>query len=298
MTDQLLRLSIEDVWGAAEHVDTVALLIDELVTGGMPTLPTGPAGEFTVVEDREAGMRSLLPVAALRAVRTAGLTAVAARRLLPAGAVTAAAVVARGPVAELQVSALARDLPDLSHIAIARPAPGDPLAPRLRRQLEGAGVGVFVTHVVADAVQGANLVLVSHRDESEQPLSRSGLSPGTLVVCAQPGPPPLELVAGASELYVDYLGLLRAAAPEYPLAPPGGGGGDTSMVGSRLSNSAPRRAVAADLVHVLTGTHPGRTNMDDVIMVVLLSAAGLSAELARRLHRAARAHGLGLIQPE
>jgi hypothetical protein len=69
-------------------------------------------------------------------------------------------------------------------------------------------------------------------------------------------------------------------------------GHDAASASIRRGDPNRPRRIEADLVRVATGTHPGRIRPDDILLVELLSANVLSAELADRLCHAAIPGGI------
>jgi hypothetical protein len=258
----------DDVWSAFEDVNPVGLVVDELVTGGLrkagwPQVAKG----WTAVPDERAGGRTLISTAALCAARTAALAALAGQRFLPSAAVTAAVA---GPEADLplQAAVLARCMPALSHVAISQHASRVP--PRLRDQLDLAGIGLYATEAVEQAVRGANLVLAS--GSAADRLTPGLLSPGALVVIARERPP-RDLVWAAAQAYADYPELLP--------------------VGQEPAGSYFGRRLDGGLREVVTGTYAGRPDLDGIVLVIVLSGQFVNADLAFEVHRIAQARGLG-----
>jgi ornithine cyclodeaminase/alanine dehydrogenase-like protein (mu-crystallin family) len=69
---------------------------------------------------------------------------------------------------------------------------------------------------------------------------------------------------------------------------------DDLTLADRAYRNDRRRRIVADLGRVLSGAHPGRTHVDDVLMVELLGVHRLDVRLACELHRAALVRGLGV----
>jgi len=87
-----LRLSPRQTLRAAQDVELLELLADQLANpdrGEQVLLGVAAAGQ-TAVEDRDTGLRCLLPAATLRMIRAAGLATLASRELAAPGVLTAA----------------------------------------------------------------------------------------------------------------------------------------------------------------------------------------------------------------
>lgn len=236
----VLRLRDHELHDALAGFDVSRTVVDELVwrevgeddpargarrVGGW-TYDPGTAGGDALLLGKRGGL--LLPATGLRAVRSAALTAVAARLFLSPNVVTVS-VLGSGSAAWLHVAALARHVPGVSHIAV--PALDDPPTD-LAAELEHAGIGLTVTERGADAAFGANLVVLADRYPADAGWDTGQLACGAVVVNASGHPPPQDLHAQADEVFVDDRGL-------------------------------PCRSgrVTADLGQVLAGTHSGRVKI-------------------------------------
>jgi hypothetical protein len=274
MSRQTVRLSSDELWTALEDVDLIEVVVDEVAQGGVAEsewrrlLRSAPAelrlaGEVAVLEDRSTGTRCLLPAAGLRDIRTAAVAALAARRLR-SSRVTTLAVLGGSESTELQLTVLARFLPGLTHVAIGGRAE---VGGRLRDQLELAGIGLSVTDRVSGAVRGANLV---HVLDADLLVGRPGdLAKGAVVVNAAGRALRAGAMAGIDQVYVD-----RRCAP------------------------SPSCRIEADLTQLVTGSHPGRAHLDDIVLVALLSTDALSPAVAESLYRSAVRRDLGLRYAE
>lgn len=312
MTGLTVQLNIDELWSAVDGIDLVGVLLDEVVarTAGDPRrrrqrvirpIPwDGEGGEVTeqaqdraVLEDRRTGGRCVLPSGELRTVRVAGLAALAARWLLPPGIVTMV-ILASGTAAELQASVIARYVSGVSHIAIwTQDCPQHrSMGPRVLDQLDLASIELSVTEHVDDAVRGANLVTVVGPETGG--LNFSQLAKGALVVSCLGRELPRDIVTGVDQVYVDDSRLLWSN-PHQQLATlaPADLGQDVTRRWHREDRDRPR-PIDADLGQVVTGKHPGRMNLDDILLVELLSADELGVELAYRLHQTALKEGLGV----
>lgn len=239
--------------------DPVELLELELISGPI---------------ERRAGLErdvatGPVPVEHLRA---AVFTALAARHLLHPGVVTAA-VLGSGPTAAVQLAVLADYIRDVSHVAVCPgPAAGADLDPALLDLLRSRGISITVTEDVADAVFGANLVIVA--------ADLGDLDPRTLVrgaVLVNAGRSPLTQVAAAAR---------RIVVDDRPLA-----GRLDAEVRARVATWTGSRHRAfervVDLRQVLTGECVGRTTPDELVLVELLGGPALDRTFHSLVHRVA-----------
>ncbi|KOV87922.1 hypothetical protein ADL03_06010 [Nocardia sp. NRRL S-836] len=174
--------------------------------------------------------------------RTAVLTALAARYLLAPGVVTAS-VVGTGQTVRTQLESLTCYVPDLTHVAV-HVLDGTPLDRDLVDGLHRTGIGLHVAATAAEAVFGANLVVVtSGADLDTWP---THLPSGALLVNAGGGELPAAMTSAVDGRFVDDLALLNEACPH-------------------------SRPVEADLRQVVTGERAGRTGADHVLLVDLLT---------------------------
>ncbi len=301
MAGTIVQFGTDDLYRALEGFDPVATLIDELVTRteGCPgwgwqqtvqlnSLVWSDAAQSPGPYDQGACGGCLVPATDLRTVRVAALAALAAQRLLTPSVVTAA-VLGSGTVAQLEASIIARCVPDVSHVALW-PASGRCPALRLVDQLDLAGIGLSVTERADDAMRGANLVIFACPPTRDM---RAGqFARGAVVINGMGSELPADLVGGADQLYVDYADLLCEDRRRYVVVPGAACGARRAGQGHR-HNPGWLWRVEADLVQVMTGTHPGRTDPDHILLVDLLSANSLSAGLADQFRRAALRHGFG-----
>ncbi len=304
MSSRTVHLNTDELWTALDDVDPVGVLLDELVTGAVTdpgsrrsirlasadcdTPPAiGRAEDLAVLEDQDTGARCLLPAAVLRDVRTAALVALAARHLVASRVVTAA-VLGWSDAAALRLAAILRSVPDTTHVAVCAPG-GTKICARIRDQLDLAGIGLSVTEHASDAVRGANLVHLLDPD-----LGRHRLGPlakGAVVVNGSGRVMADDVTADVDQIYVDHAALLPDTAGRYVL--PARPGPDVGVASTRRPGDPNRpQRIEADLVQVVTGTHPGRIRPDDVLLVELLSANVLNVELADQLCHAATRGGI------
>jgi hypothetical protein len=207
---------------------------------------------FLYGEHSDTGL--LLPTAGLQAIRAAALTATAATLFVEPRVITVA-VLGSGLAARLQVAALATHVPGVSHIAVhgLKQVPS-----ALAERLAAAGVGLTIAERAADAVLGANLVVLAG------PQNEAGwtLPNGTVMVNATGEAVPLDVPV--DQVFVDDRRLLASYLPDI-----------------------------ADLGQVLAGTHPGRTDSDDVVLIDLLTVEAGGLWLTHQLLQAALRQDLG-----
>lgn len=276
MLGPVLGLSADEVWTAFDGLDPLPPLVAELTartTTRVDAIRPWPLGEGLVVVDDAC----VLPADSLRMFHTASLVALAARQLLSTGGATVA-LLGVSAASQPQVAAIARLVPDISHIAVCMT--GDPryspLEPRLVDQLDLGGIGLSVGTDPVAAVFGANLVISLGGDLDD--LRVGQFAPGAVLVDATGLESPAGLAAEVDAVFVDDLRLV------------GNGRRVRSLCGQYQE---PRADVSADLGQLLYGRHPGRRGFDEVLLVELLGARRLNVRLARQLCKAARQRGLG-----
>jgi ornithine cyclodeaminase/alanine dehydrogenase-like protein (mu-crystallin family) len=291
------------VWSALDVIDPVAVLAEDLIgrtvgrsghtrtAGGRLVTWSGSApdgGQYVLLEHPEAALPCVMPEDSLRTSLGAALAAVAARELLLSGGVTVA-MLCPAEAAEPQLAVIARYVPDISHVALCLVGDSRTVEPKLADLLELSGIGLSVVRTLADAVFGANLVIVTnHNTAAQDPdLPRRGrLARGTVLVNATGTDLPIELVDQVSQVFIDDFGLLEDHL-------------DRRVVADHLAPPAADqpgefgRRIAADLGQLLTGRQPGRQRTDDVVLVELLGVSELNVELARQIHEGATRTGLG-----
>jgi hypothetical protein len=265
----VLRLRAHELPEALAGSNAPRAVVDELlwqeIATGCPSLCTRRVGGWRLHDDvgddlallygehSQAGL--LLPAAGLRAVRGAALT-VAAAQLFVAPRVVTVSVLGAGLAARLHIEALANHVPGVSHVAVHGPGR---LPRSLAEQLDDAGIGLTVAGCGAEAVFGANLVVLA----GPQPRASWRLPTGAVVVNATGQAVPLD--SPVDQVFVDDRRLLPDGAPR-----------------------------AADLGQVLAGTHPGREAHDDVLLVDLLGVGAGGVWLTHQLYQSALRHGLGV----
>ncbi|TDV47889.1 hypothetical protein [Actinophytocola oryzae] len=214
--------------------------------------------DLTLLYGEHSGGGMLVPTTGLRAVRGAALTAAAARMFVGPQVVTVS-VLGSGLAARLQILALATHVPGVSHVAVHAPDGRSRVPSSLVEWLDGAGIGLTVAKCGADAVFGANLVVLA----GPQPRASWQLPQGAVIVNATGHEVPLD--ARVDQVFVDDRRLLPGSAPG-----------------------------TADLGQVLAGTHPGRDALDGVLFVDLLGTDAGGLWLTHQLYQAALRNGLGV----
>ena len=294
MTGTVLHLRSHEVWRALEMIDPVATVAEYLIDRTVDRAGHGrrPVGRLTPWSGPEAGEAELVvlahpdattpcvvPAQSLRSSHAAALAAVAAREMLVFGAVTMAVL---GSLSDAyQLSTVARHVPDISHVALCGVGmDSTTIEPKLVDQLQLAGIGLSVVPTVAEAVFGANLVIVTYHTTSPQHVTelRIGqLARGAVLVNATGRDLPAELLDQVDVVYVDDLDLLDSHA-------------DRAVVAAHRAEAR----ISGDLAQLLTGRRSGRRSASDIVLVELLGVHELNADLAYRIYEVATHAGLGV----
>jgi ornithine cyclodeaminase/alanine dehydrogenase-like protein (mu-crystallin family) len=274
----VLQLNADELTSAWSAVDPL-----RVVRGRFADRDTAPCGrllphpataDLVLLEDFRAERRAVLPVAALAALNTAALVTIAVRGLVSPGIVTAA-VLGSGLVVQTLLTLLTGQLAGLSHVAVHSPnrrADADPADTAWCRTLDGSGVGWTVADALEDAALGATLVVAA--EVTSEPVDVGKPVAGALLVSANGAGFAGRVVDHVTQVYVD-----EPAAARHAGAPP--------------AVFRQRRRAEEGLWEVLRGARPGRTHVDDVLLVVLNRAHELDVGLACEVHRAALRNGLG-----
>jgi ornithine cyclodeaminase/alanine dehydrogenase-like protein (mu-crystallin family) len=308
MTGTVLQLRSHEVWSALEGLDPVATMAEYLISrtvgraGYGRSSPgrliswngTGRNGsELVLLDHPDATGPCVVPAQSLRSSQAAALAAVAARELLVAGGVTIAMLGPAGD-AQPQLSVLSRHVPDISHVALCSASMGtSEVEPKLADQLELSGIGVSVVPTVDEAVFGANLVIATNPTASGQDVAdlRIGkLARGAVLINATGRDLPIELVDQVDQVYVDDLGLLEHYPDRHVVATHQA---EPSVSAATMRHGAGPR-IAGDLAQLLTGRLPSNRRTSDVVLVELLGAHELNADLAYRIYEVASHTGLGV----
>jgi ornithine cyclodeaminase/alanine dehydrogenase-like protein (mu-crystallin family) len=307
MTGSLLRLRAYEVWSALEVIDPVAVLAEDLI--GRTVSRSGHVhrksghlapwsgserngNELVVLEHPATTTACVVPAQCLRDSLAAALAAVAARELLVGGAVTVG-MLGSAQTVQTQLAVIARHVPDISHVALCLADGQETVEPKLADQLELTGIGLSVVPTLAEAVFGANLVVATNHSAARQDLTelRLGqLAKGAVVVNATGKDLPADLVDQVDQVYVDDFDLL-SEHPERRVVATHHAEWTTEL--TNLHGGAGPR-ISADLAQLLTGRHSGRRRGDDIVLVELLGAQELNAELAYRICEGAARTGLGV----
>jgi ornithine cyclodeaminase/alanine dehydrogenase-like protein (mu-crystallin family) len=292
MTRHILQLGVDETWRVLELIDLVDLAAAKLVeraTAGdaveqshrlVHAPATGaPAMESVLVEDLRTGDCCRLGASMLQESRNASVAALAARKLLAPGAVTAAVFGSGSSVQQL----LASD----GDTVLVRPAVLD--------LLDQVGTDLSVAAGVDEAVFGANLLLIADSGRVDLRLDQVAL--GALLVNVSGRDLPDRLVRDVDGIFVDDLGLLDAnrhrGFVRAHLDPPDAVTRSCPEGWHRGRAMGGSRRIDADLGQVLAGTHAGRRLADDILLVELLGVRELDVALASRIQQVAQEHGIG-----
>lgn len=208
------------------------------------------------------------------AQRTVAVMALAARKLAGPKA-RSLAVVGAGRLAAAALTYYAHlfDLEQV-HIASRRPETRAELA---RKARETHNLPASPATSVAEAVAGADLVLTC-TSAGRQLLEEPWVAPGAVVACLDTAEPGLDLVRGADLVVVDSREQLRDEL--------------TDLYGSEAPGW-----VDATISEVMSGRHPGRSAVQDRVLVISQGLASLDIALAYRAYRLARTGGCGSPLP-
>ena len=302
MTDKdVLRLTTDDLWRLLREIDPVELVSTQL-NGRTGKESPGRFREnggrrsdgLVLLDDADTGVSCLLPASCLALIRIAALATLAAAELLAPGQVTVG-LLASGEAARLHLATLTRHLPDIGDVALC---PDRDRYLGVQDLLDQAGIGLSVTTSADEAAFGANLLITTGRGHDR--LCLGHLARGALLVNSAGHDLPDDLVDGVDAIVVDDTELLadnrhrhfarvhletEAVAATEPLRllegwhRPG------------LEWRSRRHVVGLD--RIVAGTHPGRTHIDDVVLVELLGTRVLDIALACLLERTALECGVG-----
>lgn len=308
--EHTLRLTTDDVWCLIGKIDPVELVTTQLsgrpgeaCPGRFRTNGTRRSDGLVLLDDAHTGVRCLLPASCLALLRMAALATIAAAELLAPGHVTVG-LLASGEAAQLQLATLVRHLPDIGDVALC---PGNdrylgPVA-RVRELLDQAGIGLSVASTVGEAAFGANLLITTGRGHDR--LCPGHLARGALLVNAAGQDLRDDLVDGVDAIVVDETGLLVDNRHRHFAR--------VHLETEALMTAAPvrllegwhrpglewrSRRLVVGLDEIVGGTHPGRTHVDDVVLVELLGSRVLDVALACRLARTALEVGVGVWAAE
>lgn len=309
MISSVRWLDADELSHSLDYIRPLDVLGEELTgraAGGGPRTPhrdvsltpwrhyaTGsPATELVLLEDERTGAGCVLSAAGLRACRAAALTGLAARLLLVPGAVTAA-VVGSGLAAQTQLMVIVQHVRGVSHIAIYPGEDGGKgmIEPKVLDQIDFAGIGLSVLAAADEAVFSADLIVTTGAAPAE--LYIRAMAKGAVVVNATNLDLPDTLVDSVDQLYIDRAELVGDNLDRYFAKTHSAGMEGNSEWSYQPDAWRHQRRIDADLGQVLTGTHPGRSHRDQILLVELLSAKALDVRLASMLYQAANERGLG-----
>jgi ornithine cyclodeaminase/alanine dehydrogenase-like protein (mu-crystallin family) len=309
MTRHILQLGVDETWRVLELIDLVDLAAAKLVeraTAGdaveqshrlVHAPATGaPAMESVLVEDLRTGDCCRLGASMLQESRNASVAALAARKLLAPGAVTAA-VFGSGSSVQQLLAIVARHVLGISAVAMFPASDGDTVLvrPAVLDLLDQVGTDLSVAAGVDEAVFGANLLLIADSGRVDLRLDQVAL--GALLVNVSGRDLPDRLVRDVDGIFVDDLGLLDAnrhrGFVRAHLDPPDAVTRSCPEGWHRGRAMGGSRRIDADLGQVLAGTHAGRRLADDILLVELLGVRELDVALASRIQQVAQEHGIG-----
>jgi ornithine cyclodeaminase len=274
MSTPIQRLGDEELAAAVEAIDPVEVLARDLVGDDPAENERGCVlrqwpNDLVLVSDTEDGGGLLVSEPGLRALHAAALAILAARELLAPGPVHSA-VLGVGAVVQPLLTMIARRLPAVCRIVVypATVDQGRAVGVHAIEQIDLAGVELWVTDDIGEAVAGAQLVIAT--GDTAEELGRDRMGQGALVVNAGGSDLPADLADAADQCYVD----------------------DLARLAEHKERHVTNRTVDADLGQVISGAHPGRSGSADIVLVELLDAGALHVRLARSLVHAARERGL------
>jgi ornithine cyclodeaminase/alanine dehydrogenase-like protein (mu-crystallin family) len=269
---------------------------DELVdTGGIPS-----GDELVLIEDPYTTGWCIVPRSSLCLCRVVKSVSVAARSLLAGGEATVA-LLASHDIASFHLVMLARHVPGVGEISVSsgNGRELEPFGPRVLELVHRAGITLSVDVTVDEAVHGANLLITT--GPGHEDLANTHPPRGSLLVNVTGVDLPDDVVDRVDQIYVDDFGLLernrhrrfvdvhlrkRTYGRLAPLRQPEGWH-------HQRDTWHHLRCVEADLGQLVSGRHPGRTHLDDLLLFEVLGVQELDVALAARIHRIAREHGLG-----
>jgi ornithine cyclodeaminase/alanine dehydrogenase-like protein (mu-crystallin family) len=235
-------------------------------------------GAILLVDGDDGQPLALLDSRVVTGLRTAAVTAVAARRLARADA-RSALVVGAGRQAPGQVDALAAALP-LERVSVyARDAAA---ADRVARHARGRGLDAEAVRDLRRAAAASD-VIVTITTAGEPLLADADVPPGCFVAAlGADGPGKQELdpaLLGRSRVVVDVLAQAAAAG---------------ELAGALAAGAMRMEDVHAELGEVVVGVKPGRTRPDERFVFDSTGTALQDVAAGLLLVEAARAAGRGL----
>lgn len=236
-------------------------------------------GSVLLFDGATGEMLALMNAAAVTAIRTAAVSAVATRLLAREDAGDLA-IVGAGIQARTHLAALAcvRTLRRV-RVASRRRERGQAFA----ADAQARGVTVEVADSVESAVRGADLI-VTATSSSEPVLQREWIAAGAhlnVVGASQPGAREVDSATmTAARLFVDRRESTLNESGDY-------------LVPAREGRIGPDH-IRAELGELLTGARPGRTAPDEITLFKSLGLAVEDLAAARHVYRAAQERGAGV----
>ena len=279
------------VAGGAFHVKAAALTLERPYyaaktnanfpanpeTRGLPTIQ----GTLVLCDGEDGRPLAVMDSMALTALRTAAATAVAAKHLAPPDAMVAA-IIGCGVQAADQVRALARVRP-IERLLCIDSAAGR--ADRLARAMTaefGLAAEPLAPAALADATRRSRIVITCTTAKSAF-LGPGHVEPGTFVAAVGADNPEKNEITPAlmaeSVVVTDMTAQCAAI-------------GDLKHAVAAGAMAA--RDVAAELGEVVSGTKPGRTGPDEVVIFDSTGVAVQDVAAASVVYRLAEADGAGL----
>jgi ornithine cyclodeaminase/alanine dehydrogenase-like protein (mu-crystallin family) len=304
MAGSILQIGNDELWRMLGEINPVELLAYEL-TGDAPAdherqqrlVSESASTRSMVVEDLRTRKLCQLPVVGVRMIQGAAMASLAARKLLTHGSVTLG-IIGPAPEVYLCLSVIVRHVFDIGHVVVcpmgARRA--EPVEPAVLDQLDRAGIGLLVTDNVHETAFGANFLVIA--GDRREHLEIEHLIRGALLVNLTCHDLPDSLVDDVDQIYVDDAAPLRDNRHRHfvrrHLAGTGCGREQLRIPEGWHRH---RNRIEADLRQVLAGEHPGRTHLDDSVLVEPLRGPAPDLALCGQLLRTALEHGLGAWLP-
>jgi len=242
--------------GGVDGIDTAGTKIINASLGNPDRGLPRAAGLVVLFDPLTARPRSLLDGTAISALRTAAVSVCAVEELAAAPRVLA--LIGCGPLAAAHLNLMVARLPELTEVR---------LFDRVPERAAALGVSVDrdvrIVRSAEVAVRGADIV-VPVTTTTEGYLPMEWLAPGAVVVNVSLDDVLPDVVHGAGLVVVDDWGLVAAD--------------DRRLIGRMLRRGevygphdpkpeGPARQIDAELGEILVGTHPGRTERDEVVLV-------------------------------
>ncbi|WP_427924030.1 ornithine cyclodeaminase family protein [Streptomyces sp. cg40] len=254
-------------------------------------------GFTLLLEPETARPVALMEAAYISAMRTAAVTALAARHLAVESPRTLA-LIGCGTLAQAHAALLLRSLPTVNEVVAYDITPG-----RAKTFLDfvtglpdGEGVKVKAVDGARECVADADLV-VPVTTVTEGYIEPDWLKPGTLVAHVSLDDLTEAAVLDADLVVVDDWGLVRDD-PRRLLGRMHRAGtllGPDGEPRSGVSRQPRARRIDATLGDIVTGRHPGRRNETDIVVSNPFGMSILDVAVADRVHAEAEARGIGSL---